>query len=63
MGNNKLDVFTKRYNKGAVKMVSVKEFIMSLKLMSMKKMVIKKVNLLSMERCSKIIIIFFIPIF
>ena len=45
----KKDVFTKNYNKGNLKMVSIKEFIMSLKLISMKKkMVIQKNNLLSM---------------
>ena len=45
MGNSnfrvKKDVFTKNYNKGGLKKVSLKEFIMSLKLMSMKKMVIR----------------------
>ena len=45
----KKDVFTKNYNNGNLKMVSIKEFIMSLKLISMKKkMVIQKNNLLSM---------------
>ena len=45
----KKDVFTNYYNKGGLKKVSIKEFIMSLKLMSMKKkMDIKNNNLLSM---------------
>ena len=52
MGNSnfrvKKDVVTKNYNKGGLKMVSIKEFIMTLKLMSMKKMVTQKDFLLSM---------------
>ena len=52
MGNSnfrvKKDVFTKNYNKGGLKKVSLKEFIMSLKLMSMKKMVIRNDCLLLM---------------
>ena len=52
MGNSnfrvKKAVFTKKYNKGGLKMVSIKEFIMSLKLISMKKMVTQNDCLLSM---------------